>query len=69
MSSKFPSAQSFRFIPFNSRGLVNTGIPYRGFIASARPLTRFATAGVGLAVCKNRGGGIDLPARTGGCVD
>ena len=61
-STKFPSAQSFRFIPFTSRGLMNTSIPYRGFIASAHPLSRFATAGVGLAVCKNRGGGIDLPA-------
>ena len=68
-SSKFPSAPSFRFVPFNSRGLVNTGIPYRGFNASAHPLTGFATAGVGLAVCSNRGGGIDLPARLGWCVD
>lgn len=68
-SSKFPSARSFRFIPFTSRGLMNTGIPYRGFIASAHPLSRFATAGVGLAVCKNRGGGIDLPAQSGRCVD
>jgi hypothetical protein len=68
-SSKFPSARSFCFIPFTSPGLVNTGIPYRGFNASAHPLTGFATAGVGLAVCKNRGGGIDLPAQAGWCVD